>query len=228
MGGTLEFASTPPGQQTPSSVWWSDRALRRDSGNGVFPTGPVSRQAATPPSHRADEPPSARAPRRKTFPPRPHRAQCPSRTHRANAVSRYRRVPPFASSRRPPMRDVEAGYSATFVQCSCMLCLHPLGGSLRARASGAGWFVSVPAAVGGDRCAELPPPEMNTIATAPNHPTGCCCDSAHTRQKPEAFGFWGACALLYARLIRFFCCWVHGALFASVAGSAVRSTERPG
>ena len=47
-------------------VWWSDRALRRDSGSGVTPTGPVSRRAATPPSHRADvykdEPPSARAP----------------------------------------------------------------------------------------------------------------------------------------------------------------------
>ena len=59
---TLEFASAPPGNQIPSSGWWSDRALRRDSGSGVFPTGPLSRRATTPPNHRADEPPSARAP----------------------------------------------------------------------------------------------------------------------------------------------------------------------
>ena len=54
MAEKLEFASAPPGHQTPSSVWWSDRALRRDSGSGVSPTGPVSRRAAAPPSHRAD------------------------------------------------------------------------------------------------------------------------------------------------------------------------------
>ena len=44
------------------AVLRSDRALRRNSGSGVFPTGPVSRRAAIaePPSHRADEPPSAR------------------------------------------------------------------------------------------------------------------------------------------------------------------------
>ena len=59
----LEFASAPPGHQPSSSAWWSDRALRRDSGSGVSLTGvPVSRRAAAPPSHRADEPPSARAP----------------------------------------------------------------------------------------------------------------------------------------------------------------------
>ena len=58
----LEFASAPPGPQPASSAWWSDRALRCDSGSGVSPTGLVSRRAATPPSHRADEPPSAKAP----------------------------------------------------------------------------------------------------------------------------------------------------------------------
>ena len=62
MGETLEFASAPPGHQIHSSAWWSDRAPRRDSGSGVFFTRPVSRQAATPPSHRAGEPPSAQAP----------------------------------------------------------------------------------------------------------------------------------------------------------------------
>ena len=62
MGETLEFASAPLGHQIPSSAWWSDRVLRRGSGSGVFPTGPVGRRAATPPSDRADEPPSARAP----------------------------------------------------------------------------------------------------------------------------------------------------------------------
>ena len=59
-----------------SSSSWSDRALRRDSGSGVLhrglsPTGPVSpwvsRRAATPPSHRTDEPPSARAPGKRAY-----------------------------------------------------------------------------------------------------------------------------------------------------------------
>ena len=36
--------------------------MRRNSGSGVSPTGPVSRQAVKPPSHRVDEPPSPRAP----------------------------------------------------------------------------------------------------------------------------------------------------------------------
>ena len=58
----LEFASASPGHQTPSSAWWSDRALRRDSGSGVSPTGPVSRRAAAPPSfRRVSEPTSRRA-----------------------------------------------------------------------------------------------------------------------------------------------------------------------
>ena len=71
---TPVFASAPPGHQTPSSAWWSDRALRRDSGSaGISPTGPVSRRAATatPPSHQADEPPSARAPETEPTSPAP-------------------------------------------------------------------------------------------------------------------------------------------------------------
>ena len=103
----LEFASAPPRHQTPSSAWWSGRALRCDySSSGASPTGPVSRR---PTSRRAAESPSRRAAERasarKTSPPRPHRTQWPFQTHRANAVSRPRRVPPFASSRRPPTHN---------------------------------------------------------------------------------------------------------------------------
>ena len=41
------------------------------------------------------------------------------------------------------LRDVETGNSPSFVQCNCMLCLQPLGTSLRASASGVQWFVGV-------------------------------------------------------------------------------------
>ena len=59
------LSSDQPGKGAPGWVLWSDRALRRDSGSGVSPTGPVSRRAAKPPSHQADEPPSARAPEKR-------------------------------------------------------------------------------------------------------------------------------------------------------------------
>ena len=46
------------------------------------------------------------------------------------------------------LREVETGNSAPFVQCNCMLCLQPLGTSLRARASGVQYFVGVYVTIG--------------------------------------------------------------------------------
>ena len=49
------------------------------------------------------------------------------------------------------VREAETGNSAPFVQCNCMLCLQPLGASLRARArSGVQCFVGVSATIGDD------------------------------------------------------------------------------
>ena len=62
------------------------------------------------------------------------------------------------------LREAETGNSAPFVQCNCMLCLQPLGTSLRARASGVQCFVGVSVTIGDDllfvcddRCAKQPP-----------------------------------------------------------------------
>ena len=61
------------------------------------------------------------------------------------------------------VREAETGNSAPFVQCNCMLCLQPLGTSLRARASGVQCFVGVSVTIGDDllfvcddRCAKQP------------------------------------------------------------------------
>ena len=95
----LEFTSAPPGHQTPSSAWWSDRALRRASGSGVSPTGPVGRRAAAPPSHRADEPPSARAPGKRAHLARTGPNDHPRRTARLRCpdAAVIRLLPPLVA-----------------------------------------------------------------------------------------------------------------------------------
>ena len=61
------------------------------------------------------------------------------------------------------VREAETGNSALIVQCNCVLCLQPLGTSLRARASGVQCFVGASVTIGddllfvcGDRCVKQP------------------------------------------------------------------------
>ena len=51
----MEFASAPPGQQTPSSAWWSDRALRRDSGSERAREGVTAAELFTAEGTSSDE-----------------------------------------------------------------------------------------------------------------------------------------------------------------------------
>ena len=90
------------GKGSPGWVLWSDIALRRNSGSRVSPTGPVSRRAATLPSHRADKPTSRRARERQENEPTSP-TPTPRTVHQippANAVSPDAAV--FRRSRCPP------------------------------------------------------------------------------------------------------------------------------
>ena len=68
-------------------------------GSGVFPTRLVSRQAATPPSHRADEPPSARAPGKRSHLVRAGPNDHPRRTARMRCpdTAVFRLLPPLVA-----------------------------------------------------------------------------------------------------------------------------------
>ena len=88
-----------PGEGAPGWVWWSDRAVRRTPASGASATGPVSREVALAPSHRADEPPSPRAPGKQVHLVHADRKDCSGRGARVRCpgASVLRLSPPLVA-----------------------------------------------------------------------------------------------------------------------------------